>query len=161
MDRAAEFQVAAETDRHVVETAFLALDRQKIGQSLRGMGVAAVAGVDDRDARILRSHQRRALLEVTHGDDVREAADHAHGVGHRLALRHRRGVGVGEADDLTAEFHHRRREAQPRAGRRLVEERGQFLAPACLAVLGAVGDDVLGEGHDLFGFLNREVRGIN
>ena len=156
-----EFQVAAETNRHVVETALLALDRQEVGKRLRGMGVAAVAGVDDRDARILRGHQRRTLLEVTHGDDVGEAADHAHGVGHRLALRHRRGVGVGEADDLPAQFEHRRRETQPRAGRRLVEERGQFLAPARLAVLGAVGDNVLGQSYDLLGFGNREVCGIN
>ena len=38
MNRAAEFQVAAETDGQMVEAAFLALDGQQVGQRLRGMG---------------------------------------------------------------------------------------------------------------------------
>ena len=161
MDRAAEFQVAAEPDRHVVEAAFFALDRQQVRKSLRRMGMAAVTGVDDRNARILRSYERRALLEVTHGDDIGKATDHTYRVGHRLALGHRRRVGVGEADDLSPEFEHRRGKTQARTGRRLVKERSQLLALARLAVFGAVGDDVLRQGYDLLGFLYREVGGIN
>ena len=44
----AEFEVAAEADGEIVESADLALDGQQVGQGLRGMRMRAVAGVDDR-----------------------------------------------------------------------------------------------------------------
>lgn len=58
MDRAAELQIAAEADREVVETPLFALDGQQVGQRLRGMGMAAVARIDDRNPCILRRDQR-------------------------------------------------------------------------------------------------------
>ena len=161
MDGAAELEVAAEADRHVVETPLFALDRQQVGQRLRRVAVAAVTGIDDRYPGILRGHERRPLLEVAHGDDVREAADHTYGIGHGLALGHGRRVGVRETDDAAAQLHHGRGETQARTGRGLVEERRQLLSLARLAVFGTVGDDVLRQRNDLFGFGNRQVGRID
>jgi F-type H+-transporting ATPase subunit a len=46
MHRAAEFQIAAEADRQVIQPPLLALDRQQVGKCLRRMAVAAVPGID-------------------------------------------------------------------------------------------------------------------
>ena len=155
--RAAELQVAAEADGQVVEAPLLTLDGEQVRKRLRRVGVAAVTGVDDRDAGILRRHQRGTLLEVAHGDDVGEAADDAHRVGHGLALRYGGGIGVREADDGAPQLQHGRREAQTRTRRGFVEERRQLLSLAGFAVFGAVSDDVLGQRHNLFGFGDRQV----
>ena len=47
MDGAAVFQVAADADGQIVQTAFFPNQSDKIGQGLGGVQVAAVAGVDD------------------------------------------------------------------------------------------------------------------
>ena len=47
MNRASEFEIAAEADLQSFEMSFQRADGQKIGQRLRGMLVAAVACVDD------------------------------------------------------------------------------------------------------------------
>ena len=49
VDSAAEFQVAAEADRHVVEPSRKGTDGEHVRQGLGGMLVAAVPAVDDRD----------------------------------------------------------------------------------------------------------------
>ena len=161
MDRTAEFQVAAEADRHVVETPLLALDRQKVRKGLRRVAVAAVARIDDRNSGVLRSYERRALLEVAHGDNVRETADHTYGVRHGFAFRHGRRIGVRKADDAAPQLHHGGGETQAGAGRRLVKERRQLAPLARFAVFGAVGDDIFGQRHDLFGFGHRQVGRVN
>ena len=48
MDGAAEFQIAAEANREVVQPSLFALYGQQVGQRLSGVVVAAVARVDDR-----------------------------------------------------------------------------------------------------------------
>lgn len=50
VDSAAELQVTAEADGEVVETTYLALDCQQVGQCLSRVGVGAVTGVYDRGA---------------------------------------------------------------------------------------------------------------
>ena len=161
MHRAAEFQIAAEADRQVIQPPLLALDRQQVGKCLRRMAVAAVPGIDDRDTGILRTDQRRPLLEMAHGDDVGEATNHPYRIGDRFALRHRRRSGVRKTDDAAAELQHGRSETQPRAGRRLVEERRKFFALAGFAVFGPVGDDVFRQGDDLPDLGDRQIRRVD
>ena len=148
-------------DRQVIQPPLLALDRQQVGKCLRRMAVAAVPGIDDRDTGILRTDQRRPLLEMAHGDDVGEATNHPYRIGDRFALRHRRRSGVRKADDAAAELQHGRSETQPRAGRRLVEERRKFFALADFAVFGPVGDDVLRQGDDLPDLGDRQIRRVD
>ena len=50
MDRSAELEISADTDRKVVETALELADRHHIEQGLGGMLMASVAGIDDRDS---------------------------------------------------------------------------------------------------------------
>ena len=106
MDGATEAQVAAETDRDPVDVSQFALDGQQVGQGLRRVAVAAVAGVDDGDGRHFGGIELRAFDVVTHRDEFGEAADHAHRVLYRLALAHGRTAGVGETEHVAAQLHH-------------------------------------------------------
>jgi len=123
--------------------------------------VAAVTGIDDRYPGILRGHERRPLLEVAHGDDVREAADHTYGIGHGLALGHGRRVGVRETDDAAAQLHHGRGETQARTGRGLVEERRSFFPLHASLYLARLAMMSSAKRNDLFGFGNRQVGRID
>ena len=49
MDRAAEFQVAAETDGKIAQPSFQGTDGMQVGQGLGRMLMSAVAAVDDRN----------------------------------------------------------------------------------------------------------------
>ena len=150
-------QVAAESDSQTVEMPEFALYGEQVGESLRRVAVAAVAGIDNRYARYARSDERRTLDVMTHGDDVGEAADHAHGVFDGLALAHRRIAGVGEPEYVAAQFHHRGGETQPRAGTRFVEQGGEFAPLATLGIAVAVGYYVFGESDDVGGLFRSEV----
>ena len=114
-DRAAELQVAAQTDRQIVQPPLFAVDGHEVGQRLRGVIVAAVARVDDRDLRVHGRDQRRALLGMAHGDDVAVAADDAHGVRDGLALGGGRALRRGDAEHLAAEREHRALKARKTA----------------------------------------------
>ena len=48
-----KFQVAAETDRHVVQSAFQRADGQKVCQRLGRMLMTTVSGIDYRNGRVL------------------------------------------------------------------------------------------------------------
>lgn len=86
VDRPAKFEVAAETDRQMIQPPFALADGHEIDHGLGGVGMAAVARVDDGDAGIHRGPERGAFFGVAHGDDVGAVADDAGSVGHRLAL---------------------------------------------------------------------------
>ena len=88
MYRATKLQITAETDRQVIQTSLLTTDGQKVRKCLCGVGVAAVASVDDRYVGIVRGHQRGTLLAVTHSDNIGKATDNTHRVGYGLTLRH-------------------------------------------------------------------------
>ena len=77
--------------------------RQQIRQSLGGMLVAAVPGVDHRDQRMLHSHHGGAFLGMAHGTDIGVAGDDPYGVGHALALGGGGGACVGKTDDAAAQ----------------------------------------------------------
>ena len=53
MDRAASFQVAGDRDLQVLEMLVLLLEGEEVAEGLGRMLVAAVAGIDDRDRRIV------------------------------------------------------------------------------------------------------------
>ena len=48
MHGTSEFQVAAQTDGEIVKASLQGTDRKKVGESLCGMLVTAVARIDDR-----------------------------------------------------------------------------------------------------------------
>ena len=158
MHGAAELEVAAQADGQVREAALFAPDGQKVGQRLRGVVVAAVAGVDHRHVRLHRGHQRRALLGVAHGDDVRVAGDDFHGVGNALALGGRGRGRLGKAQHLPAQFVHGRLKAEARARGGLEKQRRQLLAVAGLGVFLGVGDDVFRRGDEAGDLLRREFQ---
>lgn len=70
VDSTAEFQVAAQTDGHVAEPPLQIPDGQQVSQCLRRMLVPSVAGVDDRDRRVLAGYHGRSFLGMSHGADV-------------------------------------------------------------------------------------------
>ena len=153
MHRASELEVAAEADGQIIEAANLTLDCQQVGESLGGMRVGAIAGIDDGDTAVHSRDESRALLKMAHGDDIGKAIDYLSGVGTRLALADRRILRVGETEHIAPELHHRGREAEARAGGGFVEESGEFLALAGLGVVFGMIDDIKGEIDDFLGLL--------
>ena len=161
VDGAAELEVAAEADGQVIEAALFAVDGEKVGQRLGGVVVTAVARVDDGDLRVHGGDQRRALLGVTHGDDVSIAADSAHRVGNALALGGGRAACGREAQHLAAKTEHRGLKAQARAGRGLKEERCEDLAVALVCVGVGVVDDVVGRGDHIVDLLGGQLQNVD
>ena len=161
MDGAAEFQVAAEADGEVVQTALLPVDGQQVGEGLSGVVVATITGVDDGHLGHLSGGKGRALLGVAHGDDVGVAADGVDGVAHGLALGGGAGVGGREAQHAAAQCQHGGLKAQAGAGGGLEEQGGQLLVGAGVLVLGGVCNDVLGGGDQLVDLLHGQVDNIN
>ena len=157
VDRTSEAEVAAEAYGKVVETSQFAGDGQKVGECLGRVGMAAVAGVDDRHTAHFCGGKLRSLYVVAHRYDVGEILHHSYCVAHRLTLAYRTAGSIGEAEHIAAEFHHCCRETESRAGRRFVEKCGEFLTLAFLRVFGAVVDDVESKIDDLFGLFHREV----
>ena len=161
VDGPAEAEVAAESDGDAVDVPEFPLDRQEVRQGLRRVAVGAVAGVDDGHGRYFRGIELGTLDVVAHGDDVGEAAHHADGVLHGLALAHRSVLGVGETEHVAAQLHHRGGETQPRAGAGLIEERSELLVGHAALVAFAVRDDVFGQRDDLVDLLLGEVGGVD
>ena len=159
--RAAELQVAAQADRQVVQPTLFAVDGHEVGQRLRGVVVAAVARVDDRDLRVHGSDQRRALLGMAHGDDVAVAADDAHGVRDGLALGGGRALRRGDAEHLAAEREHRALEAQARARGRLEKQRGEDLPVALVGILLGVLHDRAGGVDELHDLLRGQLHNVD
>ena len=161
VDGAAEFQIAAQTDGQVVEAALFPPDGQQVGQSLGGMEVPAVTGVDDGHTGGTGSHQRSALLRMAHGDNVGVAAHGAHGVGHALALGGGAALGTGKADDIAAQLVHGRLKGQAGTGGGLEEQGGQLLITAGIPVLYRVCDNILCRGNELVQLLHGQIHNIN
>ena len=123
VDRPAKFEVAAEADRQMIQPPFALADGHEIDHGLGGVGMAAVARVDDGDASIHRGPERGAFFGVAHGDDVGIVADDAGRVGHRLALAGARKLGPCKAQRLAAEAEHGRLEGEAGAGAGFIEQR--------------------------------------
>ena len=102
MDGAAELQIAAQTNGQIIQSAHAAADGHQVGQGLGGVLVAAITGVDHRNAGVAGSTQRRALLGVAHGNDIGIAGYHPDGVGYALALGGAGHVLAGKAQHMAA-----------------------------------------------------------
>ena len=86
MDRAPEFEVAAETDGQMVQPPLALANGHQVDHGLAGVGVSAIPCIDDGNACIHRCTQRRTLFGVAHGNDVGIVAHDAGGVRNGLAL---------------------------------------------------------------------------
>ena len=160
MDGAAELEVSAETDGHVIKASLLAHDGEKVGKSLGRVVVAAVACVDDRNFRLHGCNARCTLLGMAHGDYVGVAADGADGIRNALALCGRGAGCLREAENHAAELVHRSLKAEAGAGGRLIEQGRKLLAAALFGVLGRVCDYVVCLIDKLLYFGSRKVKNI-
>ena len=161
MDGASKLQVAAQTDGHVIQTALQTVDGHQVGQGLSGVLMAAVACIDDRNGGVHRGDHRRTLFRMTHGGDVRKAADDADGVGDAFALGGGGRIGRGKADDAAAQLQHGRLKAQAGAGAWLIEQGRELFALADCGVFVRMLDDVVADRKQLINFLNGEIHRID
>ena len=155
--RAAEFQVAAQADGHIRKSALQLPDCLHVKQRLRGMLMAAVSGVDDRNRGVVGCHGRGALLRMANGCDVSKARDDADGVGNGLALGGGGDIAGREADDASAEIQHRSFMGQPCAGAGFKEQSCEFSAVTDVGILPGICLQVVCQQKELTGFFNSEV----
>ena len=80
MHRAPVLQVAAECHLEAPDGTVALPERVEVAERLRRVLVAAVAGVDDRNRRVLRGQLGRSLVRMPHDYEVSIRADHAHRV---------------------------------------------------------------------------------
>ena len=161
MNGAPELQIAAEADGEVVQPAPLPVDGQQVGQSLGGMVVPPVAGVDDGHGGHFAGGVRGAFLGVAHGNDIGIAADHPHGIADGLALCGGAAVGLGKAQYAAPEAEHGRFKGEPGAGGGFKKEGGQLFVAAHLLVTLRFGNDILCHRDQLVDLLGGEIRDVN
>ena len=123
MNRAAEFQIAAERDGESLQMALFLAQDVEVAERLRRMLAAAVAGVEHGAWRVLGGHARGAVMWMAQHDQVSIAGDDAHRVGEALALGRGARLHIGRADHRAAQTMHRGFETEARARRRLVKQR--------------------------------------
>ena len=157
---AAKFQVAAQTNRQVIQSALFAADGEQVAERLRRMLVAAVTGVDDRHAGVLRCYARRTLFVVAHGDDIRIAGYHANRIGNAFTLGSRTVLCTCKAQYLAAKAHHGRFKAQTRAGTRLVKERGKDFTFTLVGECGAVVCNAVRKVQQTQGLLKGKIQRV-
>ena len=136
-------------------------DRHHVQQRLGGVAVAAVTGVDDRNAAVAGRAQRCALLGVAHGGNVCHTADHADGIGYGLALGGAGNTGIGEAQHLTAQVQHGRLKRKTGTGARFVEQCCQPLTGSYIFIGSRVIMDTVCKVHQAERFFQREIRRVD
>ena len=155
---AAEFQIAAETDCKVVQSALQGAYCEKIGQRLGRMLMSAVSGINYGNAGFLTGNHGSTLLGVAHGADVCVAGDDADGVGYAFALGGGRGSGIREADDTPAQPCHSGFKAQPGSCARLIEAGRKDLAVAGMGVAGWIVFNVVCKVEEPVKLVRRKVQ---
>jgi len=158
---AAKLQIAAETDGQVVQAALALADGHHVQQRLGGVAVAAITGIDDRDAAVAGGTQRGALFGVAHGGNVSHAADHADGISHGLPLAGAGNTSIGEAKHLAAQVQHSSLKGKAGTGAGFIEQSGQAFAGRYVAVSGRVLMDTVGKIHQTERFFQRKVRRVD
>ena len=161
MDRAAKLQIAAEADGQMIQTPPALADRHHIQQGLGGVAVAAVTGIDDRNAAVERGAQRGTLLGVAHGGNVCHTADNADGIRYGLALGGAGNTGVREAQHLTTQIQHGCLKRKAGTGARFVEKRCQTLARGNILISGRIIVDTVGKVHQAERFFQRKIRRVD
>ena len=89
MNRSAEFKVSAQSYGQTVQAPLLSLDGKEVGQSLRRMVVAAVAGVYYRHIGFHGGYKRRAFTGMAHCNNIGIGAYNLDGVGDAFSLYRR------------------------------------------------------------------------
>lgn len=120
-------------------------DGEQVRQCLGGMLVAAVARVDDGDARKACRAHGRALQGMAHGGNVRVAGDDTNGIGHAFALGNAGYVGTGEAQHAAAQIEHRGFKRKTGAGAWLVKQSGKLFAFAAFRVGSRLTADIFAQ----------------
>ena len=105
--------------------------------------MAAVARIDDRNAGVAGSAERRTFLGVAHGHDVGVAGDHADGVGDAFTLGSAGNVLARKTQHVSAEVQHGCLEGEAGAGGRLVEQGGEFFVGRNVLISSRVGSDAV------------------
>ena len=123
--------------------------------------MAAVTGIDDRNAAVERGAQRGALLGVAHCGNVCHTADNADGIRNRLALGGAGNTGIGEPQYLTAQIQHGCLKRKAGAGARFIEKRCQPFAGGNILVGGRVIVDTVGKVHQAERFFQRKIRRVD
>ena len=128
VDRAAVLQISQHGDGEAVDPPGLLNDGEQVEQGLGGVLADAVAGVDDRLARVSRRLLSGPDLWVSEHDDACVALEAADRVRQALALGDGGVAHLVDRDDAAAESLHGRVEARSGPGGGLVEEVGEDLS---------------------------------
>ncbi len=154
MNGASKLQVAAQTDGHVVYSAFELMNGHQVGQRLGWMLVTAVTGIDNWDWGVHCSDHWSAFLWMAHSSDVRISGDNADGIRNAFAFGSGGGVCGGESNDRAAQLQHCRLKAESCAGAWFIEEGCQLFAFANLGIFLRVFDDVIAHLEQLVDFFD-------
>ena len=159
--RPAKLEVAAEADGQMIQPPLALADGHQVDHSLGGVGVAAIACIDDRHPRIHGRPQRCALLGVAHGNDVCIVAHHAGGISHRFALAGAGKLRPCKAQRLAAQPQHGGLEGKAGAGAGLVEQSGKNAAIAQVGVGRGVSLHPVGKVEQCQLLSQRKAAGLN
>ncbi len=80
----------------MIQPSFQGTDGEKIGQGLRGMLVAAVAGIDDGNTGFFGGYHGRAFFWMPHGADIGVTGNDADGIGNAFPFGSGRTLRVGK-----------------------------------------------------------------
>ena len=123
-------QIAAHPDSQTFYLSFSSDDGIEVCECLRGVRVAAIAAVNDRDVRVTCHHLCRARPVVPHDNQVCVVRHHSCGIGEGFAFGSGGAARVCETKGAAAEAFHRALKREPRASAWLIKQRRQQLAAA-------------------------------
>ena len=161
MDGAAELQIAAQADGQIIQPTHPGADGHQIGHGLGGVLVTAVTGIDDRDAGVAGSAERRTLFGMAHCHDISIAGDHTDGICNAFSFGSAADGLAREAQHMTAQVQHGRLKGKAGAGRRLIEQGGELFVSRNVLVSGRVGADAVGQIQQRGDLFLAEIQGID
>ena len=123
--------------------------------------MAAVTGIDDRDAGVAGSAERRTLFGMAHCHDISIAGDHTDGICNAFSLGSAADALAREAQYMAAQVQHGRLKGKAGAGRRLIEQSGKLFVSRNVLVSGRIGADAVGQIQQRGDLLLAEIQGIN
>ena len=145
MNGSAELQVAAQTNSHVVYSAFELMNGHQVGQCLSWVLMAAIACVDNRNWGVHCSNHWCAFFWVTHCSNISIACDNTDGISNAFAFCSGRRISGRESDNVAAQFHHGRFKAESGAGAWFIEEGCKLFAFTNFRIFLRVFDDVVAD----------------
>ena len=129
-----EFEVTAQADCQIFQSAKSAADGHQVGKGLGRMLMSAVTGIDDGNAGIHGGTQGSTFLWMAHSTDVCITADNADGIGNTFTFGCRTGIRAGKTEDTSAEVEHGSFKTQSGTGTGLVEKGSEFFVAAYLPI---------------------------